>query len=179
MHALIKNGQVARYPYSVDQFRAEFRNISLPMYPTDAQLKEVGLFQVFLVAKPEVPFTEIAEDTAQYIDGVWTQTWTVRSATPEEAASNKAALLAEYDRALTAHFDATAQARRYDNRVTCAMRAGYSGPFQAEGQAFAQWMDACNTQAYALLEQVQAGTAPAPESVGAFLAALPVLTWPD
>lgn len=179
MHALIQDGQAARYPYSVDQFRADFRNISLPLHPTQDQLDAVGLFQVSLMARPQTSITEVAEDSAQNIGGAWTQVWTVRPATPEEEAMNKAALLAEYDRALTAHFDATAQARRYDNRITCALRAGYAGPFQAEGQAFAQWMDACNAQAYSLLAQVQAGTAPAPESVGAFLAALPVMTWPD
>ena len=41
--------------------------------------------------------------------------------------------IAVFDAALVAYLDATARERRYDNRVTCALRAGYPGPFQAEG----------------------------------------------
>ncbi len=41
--------------------------------------------------------------------------------------------IADFDAALTAHLDATAQAKRYDNRITCMVRAGFPGPFQAEG----------------------------------------------
>lgn len=84
----------------------------------------------------------------------------------------------EFDAALTAHLDSTARARRYDNRITCALRAGYPGPFQAEGQAFALWMDTCNAQAYQTLAAVQAGTAPVP-TVAEFIASLPAMTWPN
>jgi hypothetical protein len=83
----------------------------------------------------------------------------------------------KYMALLEAHYDAKAQERRYDNRYTCALRAGYVGPFQAEGTAFAVWMDDCNTQCYALLQQVQDGTIPMP-TFEEVLAELPELTWP-
>ena len=84
-----------------------------------------------------------------------------------------------FEAALDRHLDATAQARRYDNRITCALRAGYPGPFQPEGQAFALWMDACNLAAYTLLAEVQAGTRPLPENAQALIEALPPMVWPE
>jgi hypothetical protein len=85
----------------------------------------------------------------------------------------------DFERALTEHLDSVAQARRYDSRVTCALRAGYPGPFQAEGQAFALWMDQCNAYGYQRLAAVQAGQQLPPESVAAFLAELPPMVWPE
>lgn len=86
--------------------------------------------------------------------------------------------IAVFDAALTAHLDATARQRRYDNRVTCALRAGYPGPFQTEGIAFAAWMDQCNALAYNLLAEVVAGTRPIPESPQALIDLMPAMEWP-
>lgn len=86
-------------------------------------------------------------------------------------------IIADYERELDQHLDAAAQSRRYNDRFTFALRAGYPGPYHAEAVAFATWMDACNTQAYQLLHDVQAGTATLP-TVEAFIAALPALVLP-
>ena len=87
--------------------------------------------------------------------------------------------IAVFDAALVAHMDATARERRYDNRVTCALRAGYPGPFQAEGIAFASWMDQCNALAYQLLAEVVAGTRPMPDSPQALIGLMPAMEWPS
>ena len=87
--------------------------------------------------------------------------------------------IAVFDAALVAHLDATARERRYDNRVTCALRAGYPGPFQAEGIAFAAWMDQCNALAYNLLAEVIAGTRPMPDSPQALIDLMPAMEWPS
>lgn len=84
-----------------------------------------------------------------------------------------------FDAALVAHLDATARERRYDNRITCALRAGYPGPFQAEGIAFASWMDQCNALAYQLLAEVVAGTRPMPDSPQALIDLMPAMEWPS
>lgn len=75
-------------------------------------------------------------------------------------------------------FDSVAQSRRYDNRITCALRAGYVGPYQAEGKAFATWMDSCNALAYSLLIEVQTGKRPMPATIEEGLALLPEMVWP-
>lgn len=79
--------------------------------------------------------------------------------------------------ALENHYDATARQRNYDNRVTCALRAGYPGPFQAEGLAFATWMDGCNAAAYAALPALLTSSDP-DLAVRGFIEALPRLEWP-
>ncbi len=86
-------------------------------------------------------------------------------------------LLAPYTSAMDELFNSTAQAKRYDSRVTCALRAGYPGPFHAEGLAFAQWMDACNALGYQLMAEVLGGQRPLP-TVAEFLALLPAMEWP-
>ncbi len=79
--------------------------------------------------------------------------------------------------ALERYYDATAQAKRYDNRFTCALRAGYVGTFQAEGLAFAQWMDTCNTHGYQVMADCVAGKRTIPTEAE-LIAELPVMVWP-
>lgn len=85
--------------------------------------------------------------------------------------------LADYDKALVAHLDATAKARNYDDRISCAVRAGFPGPFQAEGIAFATWMDTCNQIGYSILADFQAGTIPQP-TIAEVIDSLPPMVWP-
>lgn len=87
-------------------------------------------------------------------------------------------LVSRYDAALTAHLDSTAQSRRWADRITCAVRAGYPNPWQAEGAAFGQWMDQCNALGYTILAEVQAGTRPLP-SLEDFIAEMPPMVWPE
>lgn len=87
-------------------------------------------------------------------------------------------LLETYDQALTNHLDAVAQARRYDNRITCALRAGYAGPYHDECAAFAVWMDTCNATAYQWMQEIAAGTRPMFNSPDEMIDALPVMVWP-
>lgn len=86
-------------------------------------------------------------------------------------------VVAGYVYALEAHYDAVAQSRRYDNRLTCALRAGYPGPFQSEGAAFAVWMDEQNAYAYEQLALVQAGDRDQP-SHAELIAELQPMVWP-
>jgi hypothetical protein len=162
------------------EIRAAFPNTSFPAFLSDALLAEFNVLPVGQIAPPAVDQLQFkaVELLPVCVDGDWRQRWDVRPLTTQEHTGQFAATLAAFDSALTAHLDATAQARRYDNRITCALRAGYAGPFRAEGAAFAAWMDTCNAQAYALLAAVQAGTQPMPESPEAFIATLPAMVWP-
>lgn len=73
--------------------------------------------------------------------------------------------------------DSVAGQRRYDSRFTCALRAGFEGPFQAEGQVFAAWMDECNMIAYGVMADVKAGRRAVP-SPAELLAMMPQIQWP-
>lgn len=85
--------------------------------------------------------------------------------------------LEDYDAALTAHLDSVAQSKRYADRISCSVRAGYPGPFQAEGIAFATWMDTCNQIGYSILADFQSGNIPQP-TVQEVIDALPPMVWP-
>lgn len=74
-------------------------------------------------------------------------------------------------------YDLIAQSKHYDNRLTCAIRAGYPGPFQAEGIAFGTWMDTCNAHAYQALVEIQAGLRTIP-TIEEAIAELPQIVWP-
>lgn len=86
-------------------------------------------------------------------------------------------LVARYTAELEAYYDSKAKERRYDSRLTCTLRAGYPGPFQTEGVAFAVWMDNCNVLGYAIMSDVLAGERPMP-TVAELIAELPELVWP-
>jgi len=104
--------------------------------------------------------------------------WIAEGNTPEPYVPPPVDMVAEITKAMDALFDVTAQSKHYDNRITCTLRAGYSGPFQQEGTAFASWMDAQNAKAYQMLADVQAGTMPMPSTVDAALALLDPMVWP-
>lgn len=85
-------------------------------------------------------------------------------------------ILAKYDQKLMDYFDAKAKEKNYDNRITCSLRAGYPGPFQVEGLAFAQWMDACNAYCYAVMQDIQKGSRDIP-SFEQLASEFPPLDW--
>lgn len=88
-----------------------------------------------------------------------------------------AEIVTELTLALEAYYDEKARDKRYDNRLTCALRAGYIGPFQAEGIAFATWMDTCNAYGYQVLAECLAGTRTTPTEAE-LIAELPAMAWP-
>lgn len=123
-------------------------------------------------------------DGAELIDGMWQQTWRIEPLTDAEVAQvieaervNASHEVGRYTSVLEAHYDSTAQTKRYDNRLTCALRAGYTGPYQKEALAFALWMDTCNVLAYKTLADVVTGLVNKP-SEGELISSLPLMVWP-
>jgi len=101
---------------------------------------------------------------------IWQDGWVLVPPTPEQ-------LLKAIERAIEKHMDEVAQSKRYDNRDSCRLYAGYVNPFQAEAIAFGQWVSAC----WVVSNQVQADvmnglrTIPTPEEA---VAVLPIMGWP-
>jgi hypothetical protein len=85
-------------------------------------------------------------------------------------------MLGKFITAMEAHYDSVARDKKYDNRLTCALRAGYAGPFQLEGQAFAIWMDNCNAYGYLEMAKVLNGTRQMP-TVEQLISELPSAPW--
>jgi hypothetical protein len=163
---------------TVESFRLAYPNTSFGDLYVESNRIAAGLYSIVdSVPSYDRELQQVTPGGVEQIDGIWYRQYTVsdRTLTDEE---RMAILVGRYDAALTAHLDATAQTRRYDNRITCAVRSGYPGPFQAEGQAFAIWMDSCNAYAYQLLSDVAEGNRLPPESPDAFIAELPEMVWP-
>jgi hypothetical protein len=77
---------------------------------------------------------------------------------------------------IEAYYNTIAKIKQYDSWMTCALRAGYEGPFQQEGITFATWMDECNVIVYPLVDSMKAGTAPV-KNVAEFISLLPTAPW--
>lgn len=107
-----------------------------------------------------------------FVDAEW-----VQIPSPAQQAPTNTEIIAELTASLEDHYDLVARAKQYDNRLTCALRAGYAGPFQAEGTAFAVWMDNCNAYAYEVLADCLSGARGIP-TAEELIAEMPDLVWP-
>lgn len=113
----------------------------------------------------------VQEGVPKKVKGQWVQQWTVVPLQTD-------AIIAGFDRHLEAFFLAKAQERRYSSISRLIGRAGYPGPFQAEGIAFGTWMDACNAICYAVMADVLSGKVALPtweDLMAQFLA----MEWPE
>jgi len=85
-------------------------------------------------------------------------------------------IILDLTKALEDFYDSKAKEKKYDNRLTCTLRAGYAGPFQSEGISFAIWMDNCNAYAYQVMQDVLAEEREIPTSEE-LIVELPILEW--
>lgn len=180
MYAKVENGAVVAFPYTYGQLRADFPQTSFRS-ESEVTPDDLAPFGVLPVVDDPLPAfnpleQRLEQSLAVQADRV-VRGWTLRPVTPEEYAEEVANLVGLYDAAMSDHFDAVARQRNYSGRNTAALRAGYPGPFQQEGIAFATWMDQCNLFGYQLIADVQAGRAQLP-TVEAFIALLPEISWP-
>lgn len=91
MHALIENGTVKQYPYSVTDLKRANPNISFPSNVRDESLQEYGVYRVFFSTQPTPSNTQVLEEgTPTLVDGRWTQVWNLRTLTSDEIAQQLA-----------------------------------------------------------------------------------------
>lgn len=163
-------------------------NIVVYLFPDgwQCEITNTGMITPEFVALDIQPSTHIIETNVPepdlYVSGAlkYDNGWAVvdQSAVDTVKTQITEKRIVEIVQAMESLFDITARSRGYDSRITCALRAGYPGPFQAEGLAFASWMDTCNATAYQMLAQVQAGTMAMPATTSDALALLPEMVWP-
>lgn len=90
MFALIENGAVAKYPYSVRQLRADNPQTSFPEAMSMDALAEWGVLPVYPTDAPQVDHTKnVTEGDPELIDGSWVQVWVVADATEEQVAERE------------------------------------------------------------------------------------------
>ena len=81
------------------------------------------------------------------------------------------------EQAITKHMDEVAQAKRYDNRDSCRLYAGYPNAYQAEAIAYGQWVASCWVASNQAQADIIAGTRTIPTPAEA-IAELPMMVWP-
>jgi hypothetical protein len=92
MYALVKDGAILRYPYSITDLRRDNPQVSFPKNISDATLAEYDVYPLTATERPSYdPITQsLTEGTPALADGVWTQIWDVTEATQEEVGRRKA-----------------------------------------------------------------------------------------
>lgn len=85
-YALIKDGAVAAYPYSVTQLRRDNPHTSFPKRPSDDMLASWDVYPVTDTPRPEHdPMTQVVEPgEVTQVEGAWVRGWTIRDKLPEE-----------------------------------------------------------------------------------------------
>jgi hypothetical protein len=87
MHALIVNGAVAKYPYTIGNLRKDNPQTSFPKRPTDSLLAEWGMEPVVKADRPAANHTKnVVESAPALVNGAWTQVWAVTDASAEDIA---------------------------------------------------------------------------------------------
>ena len=177
-YVIIENNDVKYHGLSLDGVKKYFNNISFPTDPSLDFLQSIGVSQIMTKVSPtyNILTETVVENKPVLENGKYIQSYSVLPLNDSEKADAIISTKNMYDSMMAAHFDAVARTKNYDSRITCAMRAGYDGPFKAEGVAFAQWMDTCNSQAYTLLQAVVNGSQALPE-IKDFIDALPKIVW--
>lgn len=175
---IFSDGTVEKYPYTLVDLKRDNSNVSFPETLTEDILNAYNVFTVKLVNKPEYNLIEnnLIETTPILVDSVWTQQWEILPINPDQIEQKKVFFRNYYDGELTNYFNNKASEKGYDNRITCAMRAGYQGPYQQECIQFAQWMDTCTVQFHQILNSsLESNILPKLQDI---LSQLPEFIWP-
>ena len=109
MHALIENGAVAKYPYTIGDLKAANPNTSFAANVSDDDLQGYGVHRVYFATQPQITRFQVLEEGTPVFsdeDQRWTQVWSVRDMTQEEfdalKASQAASIRAERNAKLAA-----------------------------------------------------------------------------
>jgi hypothetical protein len=87
MFALIENGAVKQYPYSISDVKSANPNTSFPDTVNDATMAEYGAMRVYFSTQPVLSDTQVPEEDTPVFDvdaHRWAQAWRVREMTAEE-----------------------------------------------------------------------------------------------
>lgn len=125
----------------------------------------------YLAACVEVPAGLVGE-----VEPGWS--WDGEAFAPPTPPPSPTLTEADYQRAIEAHVDAVARARRYSGAAACASYVNSTEPaWRAEAEAFIAWRDEVYRQAFATLAAVEAGEE-TPPSIEDFIGGLPPMEWP-
>lgn len=90
MYALVEDGKIVKYPYSIRDLKNENPQTSFPRDMTPALLERYGIYEVTPTARPnyDIFSQKLSEGTPELVDGKWTQVWGVEDETDRQAKDN-------------------------------------------------------------------------------------------
>ncbi|ABF64387.1 hypothetical protein TM1040_1654 [Ruegeria sp. TM1040] len=90
-YALVRDGVLIQYPYSLEDLRRDNPRLSLPLTLPSFKLAEYGMLPVLIAERPTQAMDETAvlSETPELVEGQWVLGWTVRAKTPEEVAAER------------------------------------------------------------------------------------------
>jgi hypothetical protein len=78
MYIKLKDSNIDKYPYSINQLKQDNKDTSFPAEMSDERLADWDVYPVTPADYPQVDYKKnIEEATPELIDGVWTQVWNV------------------------------------------------------------------------------------------------------
>lgn len=103
MFALVQDGALVRYPYTITDLRLANQNVSFAANVDDETLASFGVIRVITVDLPEIEAHQVIEEGQPvFSDGNWVQTWVVRELNETEIQQRKDAIRNERNALLIA-----------------------------------------------------------------------------
>lgn len=83
-YAKIENGEVIKYPYSIQDLKKDNPNVSFPSIIDEPTKFGYSMLPIQKIEVQEDYTKNILEELPELIDGIWTQSWSITDATQEE-----------------------------------------------------------------------------------------------
>jgi hypothetical protein len=83
-YAKIENGEIIKYPYSVEDLKMDNLNVSFPLTIDEPTKFRYGMLSVQKVEVQSDYTKNISEGLPEFINGIWTENWIITDATQEE-----------------------------------------------------------------------------------------------
>lgn len=85
MFALVQDGALVKYPYTITDLRLANQNVSFAANVDDETLASFGMIRIVTVERPAVTENQAVEEGQPvFVDGNWIQTWSVRDLSEQE-----------------------------------------------------------------------------------------------
>lgn len=85
MYLLLKNNQIEKYPYSIDNLKKDNPDTSFPESLSTERLADFGVYSVIPSEAPSVDYTKnVKEVLPIFKDNKWIQAWKIENASESE-----------------------------------------------------------------------------------------------
>lgn len=175
------NESTLEYPLAEAFIRSEYPNTSFPLpFMPPAPFAVVNDVNLPEYNKETQRLAEVAPAKES---NQWKRKWEVRSLAQEEINEikriKKNRVVAELINCVQSRLDTFARSRNYDNILSaCTYTTSKIPKFSAEGQCCVRARDDTWMKLFDILDQIDKGDRPLPESYADIESELPVLEWP-